>query len=382
VFSFTLTLLLIEFLDELVFGAREAAWPLIRDDLGLSYVQIGLLLSLPSVIGYFVETLLGILADVWNRRALVLGGGVIFAIALLMIASSNSFALLLLTFILINPASGAFVGLSQAALMDSDTTRHEHNMARWTLFGSLGMVAGPLALSAALMLGSSWRSLFFAFSILSLVLLKLASRFPFAIASTRDEQPDSRPLSEGIRNAFASLKRREVLRWLLLLQFSDLMLDVLNGFLALYFVDVIGVNESKAVMAIAVWTGVGLAGDFLLIPLLERVRGLIYLRLSAVLVLLLFPMFLLAPGYGMKLVILGLLGLFNAGWYSILQAQLYSSMPGLSGTVMSLGVVFGIPGALVPLALGIVAEQLGLQSTMWLLLSSPIALLIGIPKKQ
>ena len=32
--------LLIEFLDELVFGVGEAAWPLIRDDLGLNYVQI------------------------------------------------------------------------------------------------------------------------------------------------------------------------------------------------------------------------------------------------------------------------------------------------------------------------------------------------------
>src|SRR4051812_4991989 len=154
VLSFTLTLLLIEFLDELVFGAREAAWPLIRDDLGLSYAQIGLLLSLPSVIGYSVETLLGILADVWNRRALVISGGLTFAVALSIIASSKSFAFLLVSFILINPASGAFVGLSQAALMDSDTTRHEHNMARWTLFGSLGMVAGPIALSTALLLGS------------------------------------------------------------------------------------------------------------------------------------------------------------------------------------------------------------------------------------
>jgi hypothetical protein len=30
------TLLAIELLDELVFGAREAAWPLIRDELSLS----------------------------------------------------------------------------------------------------------------------------------------------------------------------------------------------------------------------------------------------------------------------------------------------------------------------------------------------------------
>ena len=41
-----LTLLAIEFLDEFVYGAREAAWPLIRDDLGLSYVQIGGLIPL------------------------------------------------------------------------------------------------------------------------------------------------------------------------------------------------------------------------------------------------------------------------------------------------------------------------------------------------
>lgn len=33
--------LLIEFVDELIFGAGEAAWPLIRTDLGLNYVQIG-----------------------------------------------------------------------------------------------------------------------------------------------------------------------------------------------------------------------------------------------------------------------------------------------------------------------------------------------------
>jgi hypothetical protein len=40
-------LLAIELLDELVFGAREAAWPAIREELDLSYAEIGLLLSVP-----------------------------------------------------------------------------------------------------------------------------------------------------------------------------------------------------------------------------------------------------------------------------------------------------------------------------------------------
>ena len=55
---------LIEFLDELVFGVGEVALPLIRDDLTLTYTQIGLLLSLPGIIAAFIEPFIGILGDV------------------------------------------------------------------------------------------------------------------------------------------------------------------------------------------------------------------------------------------------------------------------------------------------------------------------------
>ena len=73
------------------------------------------------------------------------------------------------------------------------------------------------------------------------------------------------------------------------------MLDVLLGFLALYLVDVARLTPAQAALGIAVWSGLGLLGDFLLIPLLEKVRGLDYLRVSVLLELLLFPAFLLAP---------------------------------------------------------------------------------------
>jgi FSR family fosmidomycin resistance protein-like MFS transporter len=95
--------------------------------------------------------------------------------------------------------------------------------------------------------------------------------------------------------------------------------------------------------------------------------------------LVLFPAFLLVPGFWPKLPLLGLLGFFNAGWYSILKAQLYSTMPGQSGTVMTVGNVFGLVGGLIPLGLGLVAERFDLTVTMWLLLVGPVALLIGMP---
>jgi len=389
--TFVITLLAIEFLDEFVFGAREAAWPLIRTDLGLNYFQIGLLLSLPSFFSSITEPFLGVLGDVWKRRVLILGGGVFFAASLLLTMLSQSLLVLLLSFMFLYPASGAFVSLSQASLMDTNSARHEHNMARWTFAGSVGVVTGPLALGAAAMLGFGWRGLFGFFAALSFSVLAIAWRFPSASYQPAPRQSSDAPtpntrslisnLKDGMVNALRALRRGEVLRWLTLLQFSDLMLDVLLGFLALYFVDVVGLTPAQAGLAVAIWTGSGLLGDFLLIPLLERVRGLSYLRVSAVIEFILFTTFLLMPNVWAKFVLSGLMGLFNAGWYSILQARLYSAMPGQSGTVMTVGNIFGLVGGLLPLVLGLVAQRFTLGVTMWLLLLGPVALMVGIPRR-
>lgn len=184
---------------------------------------------------------------------------------------------------------------------------------------------------------------------------------------------------DGVRAVPRALGRRDVLRWLLLLQFSDPMLDVLLGYLALYLVDVAQVTLTEATTAVAVWTGVGLLGNLLIIRLLARVPGLHYLWLSAAVELLVFCGFLLVSSFAGKLLLLALLGLFNAGWYSILKAQLYSSLPGQSGVAMAVSSVFGLLGSLIPLGLGFVAEAAGLPVAMWRLGLGPLALLVGLP---
>jgi MFS transporter, FSR family, fosmidomycin resistance protein len=95
--------LLIEFVDELVFGVGEVAIPFIRDDLHLTYTQIGLLLSLPGIIAAFIEPFIGILGDVWKRRVLIITGGILFTLSLFMTSASTSFLLLLSSFILFSP---------------------------------------------------------------------------------------------------------------------------------------------------------------------------------------------------------------------------------------------------------------------------------------
>lgn len=377
---FVCLLLAIEFLDELVFGAEEAAWPLIRDDLHLTYWQIGLLLGLPGFLACFIEPVIGLLGDTWKRRVLIVGGGVGFTLALLLMGIANSFVVLLLAFILFNPASGAFVNLAQASLMDSNPERPEQLMARWTLAGSLGQVVGPLMLGLAVWAGLGWRGLMLAFAVLAGILTALAWRQKFA--NGQSDESESLNLRVGLHQALQALRRREVWRWLILLEFSDFMLDILLGFLALYVVDVVGGTPQQGAWAVAVWSGFGLLGDALLIPLLEKIRGLTYLRFSAWVMFGLYSTFLLAPGFEAKLILLALLGLFNSGWYAILKGQLYATLPGQSGTVMAVDSIFGIVVALVPTGLGVIAQQVGLGWMMWILLLGPVALLVGLPRRK
>jgi FSR family fosmidomycin resistance protein-like MFS transporter len=374
-------LLIVEFLDELVFGVREAAWPLVRDDLRLTYDQIGLLLSLPGLLASLFEPVFGVWADQGRKWAVILGGGLVFAAACWVTGWAPDFRWLMFAFCLFAPASGAFVSIGQAALMDTNPRRHEQLMVRWALAGSLGLTLGPWLLAGALSLGSGWRALFVGLAGLAVVLVVALWRLrgPSVPAVVVDaEGPAS---SGGWRGVGRAFKRREVWRWLILLQASDFVLDVLLGFVALYIVDVAGGTPVQGALAAAVFTGVGLVGDILIIHLLERVPGLRYLRISAAVMLPVYLAFLLVPDLTVKLVCLGLIGLLNAGWYAILKARFYSAFPSQSGTAVAVDSLFGLLGGLVPLALGLFAAWAGLGAAMWLLALGPVVVGLGITKR-
>lgn len=373
--------LLIEFLDELVFGVGEIAWPLIRDDLNLTYTQIGLLLSVPGIIAAFIEPFIGILGDVWKRRTLILIGGLFFTASLFLTSSSHSFILLISSFILFYPSSGAFVSLSQASLMDSDTSRHEQNMARWTFAGSVGVLTGPLLLGLFVYFGLGWRATYALAASLSTLCLFAALRYLPPDKFSAPRFPNLGIVFDGFRAAFSALKRREVWRWLLLLEFADLMMDILLSYLALYFVDVAQVTEQQAGIAVTIWLALGLVTDFLFIPIIDRQPDSVkFLRVTAMLELIAFPVFLLIPGFIPKLIVIIFVSFFNTGWYSILQGRLYSSLPGQSASIMAIGAVTTPIAKFFPLAIGLLADQFGLHNAMWILLLGPLALLIGLPR--
>ncbi len=379
----TFIYLLIEFVDELVFGVGEAAWPLIRTDLHLTYTQIGLLLSVPGIIAAFIEPFLGILGDVWKRRLLIISGGFFFVFSLVLTAISKSFSPLLISFIIFFPASGAFVSLSQASLMDSDPERHEQNMARWTTAGSVGNVLGPLLIGAFVYFGLGWRGTYALLASISTVCLLAARKQIPPDQDSASRLPSFDAVFDGFRSAFSALKRREVWRWLLLLEFSDMMMDVFLGFLALYFVDVVHVSGGQAGIAVTVWLALGLLTDILFIPFIDRQPdSMKFMRGTAVAQLFAFSAFLLIPGFIPKLAAIIFVNIFNTGWYPILKGRLYSALPGQSASIMAIESVTTPLAKLIPFFVGLLADQFGLGTAIWLLILGPIAIVIGIPRKK
>jgi FSR family fosmidomycin resistance protein-like MFS transporter len=378
--------LAVELADELVDGAKGAALPLIRHDLGLSYGQVGLLASVPLLVGGALELPLGIMASgpVRRRRA-VLAGGIVFILSLLAVAGARSFLVLLAAFTVFFPASGAFVSLTQAELMDAWPDRQARVMARWDLAGSTGAVAGPLLLTAVLAAGGGWRTAYLALAAAAAVAwLGTCLRDPVPVAaadaSPAADAPDG--LADGgfwarARLVLGALRDRSTMRWVLLIEVADLLVDVLTGFLALYLVDVVHLPPAVAALAIALRLGAGLAGDAVLVLVLERVADVTVLRASAVAAALLYPGFLLAPGPAAKLIILAVLSAATAPWYPILQARLYGSLPGRSSVAVTLSSAAALAGGLGPLTVGLLAEAFGLSWALAVLVVVPVAVLAG-----
>src|SRR5260370_37546016 len=115
-----LAALAVEFADELFDGTKSAAMPLIRHDLSLSYVQIGLLGAVPLIAGSLLELPVGVLSGAGRRRRRVIqAGGLVFIGAVLGAGLARAFRGLLVPLIVFFPASGALAGPTPSGLIDA-----------------------------------------------------------------------------------------------------------------------------------------------------------------------------------------------------------------------------------------------------------------------
>ncbi len=366
----------VELLDELIYGLHGAVIPYFKTDFNLTYTQIGLLFTLPGLVALILEPMIGLIGDTRHRRWLVVGGIAASVMGLVLIGTAQIYGVILAAFCIMSPASGAYVNLAQATLIDSNPTRAEQTMARWVLLGSVGVAISPLMLTAVFSIGWSWRSVYFALAIIAAAYLLLLFKPKFDAHTGADEESISlRHMKQALVEA---LQHRTLIKWIVLTELADLMLDKLLEQVGLYFHDVAHVSLAEATGAVSIFTAGWLIGNIGLVPLLERLSGIRILRITSIVVSIAYVALLLVPIVWLKYALLGVISLSSASWYVILRAKTYEALPGQSGVVIAVTSIFGAINLFVPVILGGIADTIGLQAAMWLLLIGPVALMIGV----
>jgi FSR family fosmidomycin resistance protein-like MFS transporter len=345
-----------------------------------------LLLGLPHLVGVSIEWLIMLLGDTRLRKVLVVGGGVVVALAVLTIgcvpANPFGFWVLLGAAILVFPASGAFVTLAQGSLMALHPGKEERMMARWSLSGSLGNLVGPAILAIIFAAGLSWRWGYIILAVAALFLSAIASLSPFpgSFATSAQNLTWRDELIAMLKGALSAARMPMLLRWLVLLEVADLMMDIFLSYAPLYFANVAGLNAIHTSLVLSAMMVGSVVGDMIVVPLLEFVRGRKLVRISAWVTLLLLTAFLLLPGVWIKIGLAILLRITTLGWYAILKAEAYAAVPGRPGAVNALNSFSGVISAALVWLVGLTAQHWGLANAMWLLALAPLALLVFVPK--
>jgi predicted MFS family arabinose efflux permease len=118
ILSLPVILLAVELCDEAISGIPAIGLPLARQQLGLNYAQIGLIFSAAGISSMFFEPAINLLSDRGPRRRWLMVGFTALVASYALAGSATSFIPLALAFAVMFPATGAVLGLAQAAVID------------------------------------------------------------------------------------------------------------------------------------------------------------------------------------------------------------------------------------------------------------------------
>ncbi len=358
----------VEFINEWFSNLLAAVLPVVRSALGLNYIQVSFLFTLLEGTDVLSDGIFGVIGDLWSRRVLITSGTIVAGIGLIFMGIAPGYLVLMLGVIMHGFAGGPFVGLSQASLVDTAPGKHEEMMVWWTLVGDVGFLLTPLMVAFAYTFGVDWRVLFLAGGGLFLVyaLFLVGIRIP---RHGEETDTEAATFSSNLAAIRVAVLDPGLLRRALILPLLDMPV---NAFVVLYFHDVVGLNTALASSVLIVIIVSALVGRVLLPWVLRYMSGVLLLRVSVWLGVMSFALFLLVPGVAIKLVMLALFSFVEADWYPLAKGQAYAAQPGKSGVVLSVTSLFSPITSFLPLLVGVIAAQAGLEWGMGVLLVGPV----------
>lgn len=357
-------MLLVGLLDELQSGAPMLAAAEVRGDLELSATVVaGALLAAPMLGGVGLESLVLAASDRMDRRRVVAAALVAMALGQLAVAFAPNAVLLALALAAWGTACGIATGAAEAMLVAQvrDTDRI---LGRWGLFGAIGDVLAPALFAGLAAVGWGWRAGLIVGAAVGVIDAFAILRGP-ATPPPADDDDEAPPMR--LREALTS---PPLLAWLFVAACCSLFDETFVVFGTLYLRDggVGPVVQGVAFGAFAVGAAVG---SWALDRGLTRWSSSAILVAAAALTAALFPIWLAAGSPAAIVAVSGLLGVAVAPMWSLATARAYRSgaPPGLVAALQNAFLPVEIAA---PIALGAVADHVGVGAALLLLLTQPL----------
>jgi FSR family fosmidomycin resistance protein-like MFS transporter len=349
--------------------------PLLRDQVAMSYFEVGLLFSAGAISSMIIGPVVNVLSDLTaSKKHWVIGAMVVLAGSFLLAGLAHSFAILLLSFALLYPAQDIADSAVQTALIDDEPGKSTHTLTRLAYFGNMGDFLAPVTIAIIAALSLGWFSLCGLAAAVWLVVAGVIFFQAFPTV-TRDKQKEQKsPVLAGLRIA---IRNPSLFCWVLLATLPIMLDEVFRSFAGLYLKDVLNLETDEVEWLIAIETGSGFVGLMIVEVLLWRrvpiPRMLVW---SAAIVFLSMAGLLLTQDWKVALVMLCLAGAGSIAWFPLARAEVYHRLPGYSGTgraLLSLGAPFN---AILPTVVGFIASAYGITVGVGILTLAPVGIFV------
>lgn len=378
------TLFCLPLVDEMVSGIPVLTLPLARDELHLSYAQVGLIFTIVDLTRLLVNPALEAASDHWSKPRLVLGGLLGMVLGFTLASASPTFGWLLLAFVVMGATNGAAVSIGGNILIDQNPGAAMATTTRWVFLSTIGDLLGPLFVAGTIALQGSWRLLMGLGALIWLTVACLLSlQRVTALPTPHVALADGQSLWQSMRaNLRDGIRTPLLLRWLLLATLPSLLDEMFLGFAGLFLTDKLGITPQFISIALLAPT----VGGLLSLTWLDRKGHTLapgqLLGIAALVSLVGILGLVTAAHWALALPALLLTGLGASPWYTVAQAQALKSLPGRSGTVGALQAIFAPIEIVAPLLIGLVAERWGIQAGIVVFLIAPILVLLVRPRQS
>lgn len=265
---------LAHFSHHLSTGVLTPLLPLIREDLGLSYFQAGVLISAFSLSYGFGQLPMAWLADRFSARALIVAGLMGTAVTAVLTGTTSTYWQMLPCFVVLGLLGATYHAPASSFLSQSVAQANRgRSLGTHTIGGSASFLLTPvMAVAIATWTGAwRWSFILLAFPALAmgLVLLSTTERSPEAGRATDEleDEPSSQPANPHAGSADSTLPSatwRQILSAIGVLALLSILLQValssVHAYMPLYLVDRRGVRPEYAGIVVGLAAGAGVLG--------------------------------------------------------------------------------------------------------------------------